>query len=87
MKPVVAFYVGAMGDYYHAQLSRWGWGADADRIREAWARGGSAAAIREVGDALVDDLALCGSPARCAKGLERFSRRAPPIPFSACPMR
>ncbi len=72
VKPIVAYYVGAMGNYYHAQLSRWGWGADADRIREAWARGGSAAATREVGDPLVDDLALCGPPARCAKALERF---------------
>lgn len=72
VKPVVAFYVGAMGDYYHAQLSRWGYGPEAQRIRDAWEQAGRSAAIQQVSDELVDDLALCGPVSRCLEGLSRL---------------
>ena len=70
--PELGFYVGAMGVYYHAQLARWGYAGEADRIRAAWGEGGRAAAARAVPDALVDDLALCGPPSRLAEGLARL---------------
>lgn len=72
VKSVVAFYIGAMGDYYHAQISRWGYAEEADRIRAAWRKGGRAAAVRTVSDHLVDDLALCGPISRCMEGLSRL---------------
>ncbi|MEE9275058.1 MAG: LLM class flavin-dependent oxidoreductase [bacterium] len=72
VKPSIAFYIGAMGDYYHAQLTRYGYGEAADAIRAGWKRGGRAAAAREVPDDLVDDLALCGPLPRIAEGLDRL---------------
>ncbi len=72
VKSVLAFYVGAMGDYYHAQISRWGYAGEADRIRAAWGKGGRAAALQAVSDELVDDLALCGPVSRCLEGLSRL---------------
>lgn len=69
VKPELGFYIGAMGDYYHAQLTRWGYGRDADNIREAWRRGGRRAVGAAVSDALADALSLCGPKSRCAEAL------------------
>lgn len=81
VRPGLAFYIGAMGDYYHAQLTRWGFGAEADTIRDAWKEGGSSAASRAVPDHLVDELALCGPPERIAErlGLWRAAGVTQPI--------
>ena len=65
VKPELGFYIGAMGDYYHAQLTRWGYGEDADNIRAAWRKGGRRAAGEALSDALLDDLAICGPKSRC----------------------
>lgn len=72
LKPTIGFYVGVMGDYYHGQLTRWGYGGEADKIRDAWKDGSRLAAARAVPDHLVDDLALCGSVERCREGLARL---------------
>ena len=69
VKPELGFYIGAMGDYYHAQLSRWGYGEDADRIRAAWRKGGRKAAGEAIPDALADELSICGPKSRCAEML------------------
>ena len=69
VRPELGFYVGAMGDYYHAQLTRWGYGAEADAIRAAWRKGGRKAAGEALPDALVDELSVCGPRSRCAEKL------------------
>ncbi len=69
VKPELGFYIGAMGDYYHAQLTRWGYGKEADDIRAAWRRGGRRAAGEALTDELVDELAVCGPPSRCREML------------------
>src|SRR5260370_603935 len=35
-RPHIAFYIGGMGVFYHQYMHRIGFGADADRIRQAW---------------------------------------------------
>ena len=35
-RPHIAFYIGGMGVFYHEYMHRIGFGADADRVREAF---------------------------------------------------
>lgn len=65
----LAYYLGGMGDYYHASVSRLGFGDAADRIRELWQEGRPRDAIRAVTDELVDSVAICGSLDQCRRGL------------------
>ncbi|MFP6870787.1 MAG: LLM class flavin-dependent oxidoreductase [Nitrospinota bacterium] len=85
LRPIIGFYVGAMGDYYHGQLTRWGYGDEADRIRGAWKDGGREAVARAVPDNLVDDLALCGPVDRCREGLERLRQAGVTHPILRLP--
>lgn len=70
-KPL-AYYVGGMGDYYHASLSRLGFGAQADRVRELWLAGRRKDAMAAIDDEMVDGIAICGSLERCRAGLDEI---------------
>ena len=73
----LAYYVGGMGDYYHDSLSRLGFAAEADRIREFWQTGRRKSAIAAVTDEIVDSIAICGSIEHCRARLdEMFSEGA-----------
>jgi F420-dependent oxidoreductase-like protein len=52
----IAYYVGGMGTYYFEYVSRVGFGAPAQRIREAWEAGDRRRAVYEVNE---DLLAAC----------------------------
>jgi len=67
----LAYYIGGMGDYYHAALSRSGFGAEADRVRELWQAGRPKEAIRAVTDEMVDSIAICGPLDLCKRRLEQ----------------
>ncbi|HSB08915.1 MAG TPA: LLM class flavin-dependent oxidoreductase [Blastocatellia bacterium] len=66
----LAYYLGGMGDYYHASLSRLGFGIDADRVRELWQAGRPRDAIRAVTDEMVDSIAICGPLETCREQLD-----------------
>lgn len=68
----LAFYVGAMGPYYAKALGRQGHEATARAVVEAWQSGDRAAARGAIDDALLDDLAAAGTPARARRRLARF---------------
>ena len=57
----LAYYIGGMGDYYHASLSRLGFGVEADRVRALWQAGRRKDAMAAVTDEMVDSIAICGS--------------------------
>tara|TARA_A100001037_G_scaffold306865_1_gene357726 strand:+ start:33451 stop:34449 length:999 start_codon:yes stop_codon:yes gene_type:complete len=61
VKPDLAFYVAAMGDYYHAQLTRWGYGKEADLIRAGWKENGKKGAAEAMDEHLLEDLVVCGT--------------------------
>ena len=57
---MLAFYIGRMGTFYAAQLTRLGYGEAVETIKEAWA-GGSRAAGEAVSAQLVDATGCVGS--------------------------
>lgn len=58
----LAFYIGAMGPFYHQALTRQGYGDTADRIKDRWSAGDREAAVSAIGDRLLDDVAAAGTP-------------------------
>tara|TARA_B100000686_G_scaffold70757_1_gene76567 strand:+ start:8720 stop:9718 length:999 start_codon:yes stop_codon:yes gene_type:complete len=73
IKPDLAFYIAAMGDYYHNQLARWGYGKEADLIREGWKENGRKGAAAAMEDYLLEDLVICGTIEEVKAKLENLN--------------
>lgn len=59
-----AFYIGRMGVYYAAQLTRLGHGETVEQVKKAW-ENGSRAAAEAVTDELIDETFCAGSVEQC----------------------
>ncbi|MFZ0887153.1 MAG: LLM class flavin-dependent oxidoreductase [Candidatus Binataceae bacterium] len=55
-----AFYAARMGTFYGEQLTRFGFGNDVKKIRDAWAAGGAKAGAEAVSPKLTNELAYSG---------------------------
>jgi F420-dependent oxidoreductase-like protein len=71
-RPHIAFYIGGMGVFYHEYMHRIGFGAEADRIREAFQARARERAAALVTDEMVDAMTIIGSPAACREQMQRF---------------
>ncbi len=64
VKPHLALYIGGMGakskNFYHTLATKYGYGAEADRIQELYLAGEKEAAAKAVPDQLVRDISLVG---------------------------
>jgi alkanesulfonate monooxygenase SsuD/methylene tetrahydromethanopterin reductase-like flavin-dependent oxidoreductase (luciferase family) len=80
LRPVVAFYAGFF-PRYNRLLAAGGFPDAVAAIKAAWDRGGRDAAAREVPDALVDAIALAGTPDECRDRLERYRRAGLALPI------
>lgn len=69
MKPMVSFYIGGMGTYYHDMFCRFGFKENADLVRDLYNSGDRKKAAAAVSDELVDAIAICGRPERCREKL------------------
>jgi F420-dependent oxidoreductase-like protein len=76
LKPLLALYVGGMGEFYNALVGRYGYEAEAKRIRELYLGGKKLEAIAAVPDPLVDEVALVGPRERIAERLEAWRESA-----------
>jgi alkanesulfonate monooxygenase SsuD/methylene tetrahydromethanopterin reductase-like flavin-dependent oxidoreductase (luciferase family) len=56
----VAFYAARMGTFYAEQLTRYGFGADVARVKEAWAAGGAKEGTAAVSEKLLSELGYIG---------------------------
>jgi F420-dependent oxidoreductase-like protein len=74
IKPLVAFYIGGMGAYYHAMFCRYGFQDTADRVRDLYNSGQRREATAAVSDALIDAIAICGPAAHCREQLQEWHR-------------
>jgi F420-dependent oxidoreductase-like protein len=74
VKPLVSFYIGGMGAYYHALFCRYGFKENADRVRELYQAGDRKRAAAEVSDALIDAIAICGPADVCRARLAEWRR-------------
>ncbi|RMI32265.1 LLM class F420-dependent oxidoreductase [Nocardia stercoris] len=76
VKPHLALYIGGMGakgkNFYHNLATRYGYGAEADRIQELYLSGQKEAAAAVVPDELVRDISLIGSPSFVAERVQAF---------------
>ncbi len=69
VKPLVAFYIGGMGTYYHALFCRYGFAENADLVRELYQAGDRAQAAAALSDELIDAIAICGPADYCRETL------------------
>jgi F420-dependent oxidoreductase-like protein len=74
VKPLVSFYIGGMGTYYHALFCRYGFQENADRVRDLYNAGQRREAAAAVSDELIDAVAICGPPASCRERLADWRR-------------
>lgn len=72
VRGMLAFYVGAMGDFYYRTVGRFGYEDEADAIRSAWDDGDTDAARAAVTDEMLDAFAIAGSPAHAADRLAAY---------------
>jgi len=73
IKPLVAFYIGGMGAYYHALFCRYGFRENADLVRDLYTSNRSQAAAA-VSDELIDAIAICGPAEHCREQLAEWRR-------------
>jgi alkanesulfonate monooxygenase SsuD/methylene tetrahydromethanopterin reductase-like flavin-dependent oxidoreductase (luciferase family) len=72
VKPLVAFYIGGMGTYYHALFCRYGFAENADLVRELYQAGDRKQAAAALSDALIDAIAICGPADYCRETLSEW---------------
>ncbi|RDI67637.1 LLM class F420-dependent oxidoreductase [Nocardia pseudobrasiliensis] len=76
VKPHLALYIGGMGakgkNFYHALATKYGYGAEADRIQELYLAGKKEEAAKVVPDELVRDVSLIGSAGFVAERVAAF---------------
>lgn len=71
LRPGVALYAGFF-PRYNRLMAEAGFAEEARAIKAAWDRGDRATAARAVPDAMVDALAVTGTPAECRERIERY---------------
>ncbi|HWP65097.1 MAG TPA: LLM class flavin-dependent oxidoreductase [Candidatus Limnocylindria bacterium] len=74
VKPLVSFYIGGMGTYYHALFCRYGFKENADLVRDLYQKGDRKQAAAAVSDELIDAIAICGPPEHCREQLAEWRR-------------
>jgi len=74
IKPMVSFYIGGMGTYYHAMFCRYGFQENADLVRDLYNAGKRREATAAVSDELIDAIAICGPAAYCRERLQDWHR-------------
>jgi F420-dependent oxidoreductase-like protein len=72
IKPLVSFYIGGMGVYYHALFCRYGFKENADLVRNLYNSGDRKKAAAAVSDELIDAIAICGPPEQCREKLAEW---------------
>jgi F420-dependent oxidoreductase-like protein len=71
-RPHIAFYIGGMGVFYHEYMRRIGFGAEADRVREAYRARERDRAAKLVTDEMVDAMTIVGNPRQCRDQMQAF---------------
>lgn len=87
VRSLIAFYIGAMGDYYATAARAFGFGDEADAIREGWRTNRQSGADAAVTDEMVDAFGAAGSPAAAAASTERFVEAGADNPIAYIPAK
>jgi F420-dependent oxidoreductase-like protein len=81
----IAYYVGAMGSYYHRLMVRSGWRKQADEIRTLYGAGRRNEAAEQIDDEMLSALAITGDEKQAREGLRRFRALGIDLPILAVP--
>lgn len=73
VKPLVSFYIGGMGTYYHDMFCRYGFKQNADEVRDLYNAGNRKEAGAAVSDALIDSIAICGPVDHCKAKMDEWA--------------
>ena len=71
-RPHIAFYIGGMGVFYHQYFHRIGFGAEVDRVRQAYQARERDKAAQLVTDEMVDAVTILGNPQQCRTQIQAF---------------
>ncbi|MFI6042878.1 LLM class F420-dependent oxidoreductase [Nocardia sp. NPDC051321] len=93
VKPHLALYIGGMGakgkNFYHTLATKYGYGAEADRIQELYLAGKKEEAAKVVPDALVRDVSLVGPASYVKERVAAFAEAGATVlnvlPMAATP--
>jgi alkanesulfonate monooxygenase SsuD/methylene tetrahydromethanopterin reductase-like flavin-dependent oxidoreductase (luciferase family) len=80
MRPAVAFY-GGFFPRYNRLMAESGFPEAARAIKAAWEQGGHEAAAKVVPDALIEAIAVAGTPAECRDRVEAYRRSGITLPI------
>jgi alkanesulfonate monooxygenase SsuD/methylene tetrahydromethanopterin reductase-like flavin-dependent oxidoreductase (luciferase family) len=81
----MTYYIAGMGSYYYDLFSRYGYRAEADALREAWAAGDRGGAAASISDEMLDNIVIIGDAATCRAKLDQFRRSGADMPLVAFP--
>ena len=81
----MAFYIGGMGRYYYDLFCRYGYQAEGDAVRRAWAEGDRGAAAHAITDEMVGSITAIGAPDECRRKMARFRANGVDMPLVAFP--
>lgn len=81
----ISFYIGGMGVYYHAMLSRMGFAENADKIRDLYVANKRKEAAEAVSDELMEALVIAGDPDFCRSRLGQWRDHGVSLPVLGLP--
>ena len=84
-RDVISFYIGGMGDYYHALLSRMGFRENADLVQRLYAEKKRSEAAAAVSREMLDALVIAGDPSFCRLRLGEWRDRGVQLPVLLLP--
>ena len=77
----LAYYVGGMGTFYFDSVSRAGFGAEAQAIKEAWATGNREQAAGSVSDRMLQSIVVLGDAQQCRDQISGFRKSGADLPI------
>jgi F420-dependent oxidoreductase-like protein len=82
---LISFYIGGMGDYYHALLSRMGFADNADRVQRLYHEKKRDEAADAVSQEMLDALVIAGDPQFCRERLGEWRTAGVGLPILGLP--
>jgi F420-dependent oxidoreductase-like protein len=82
---IISFYIGGMGDYYHAALSRMGFAENADVVRDLYQSKQRKEAAAAVSEELLEALTIGGDPDFCRTRLGEWRENGVGLPILNLP--
>lgn len=84
-RSLLAFYIGAMGEFHYRNIKRHGFDSEADRIRSLWQDGQRDDARGGVTEEMLESLSISGSPTEARETLERYYENGADLPIAYVP--